>query len=359
MMENRRLTLVEAKAASWAATSALYEYEVDELQSVDVFQLITDLQVWLRFQPLERLLGVYIPAGPETSSGAGILLNSERDLPQTRFTAAHELGHYLLGHRFSVDEATSITDESGQVIHIEAANQWTNSVQEQQANVFAVHLLMPLQLVNAAMLRLGINPIRPKIDGEAVYKISLELGVSFTAAVNRLRELNLISPTLAAKLKKGEAAPWKSRLLSETGVTRSRSDVWALDLSRSGRVIMPKQGDELVVRLPELPSSGYRWSVVESDLLQPITDHFILSAHPASAERFGLQGQRIFVFKVHGHGSQLVRFIEHRSWQSSTVANTCELSVEVQPKLKDLRHGGMYKVQREKKLELPLVVGWP
>jgi len=359
MSENRWLSRAEARVASRAALSALNQYEIDEIQSVDVFQIITDLQVWLRFQPLERLLGVYIPPAPGASSGAGILLNSERELPQTRFTAAHELGHFLLDHRFSVDEEGSITDESGHVMHLEPPDQQRNTVQEMQANIFAVNLLMPLQLVNAAMHRLGIDPVRPKIDGEAAYKISLELGVSFRAAIHRLRELGITISPSAAQLLKAGPAPWKSRLLSETKVARSRSDVWALDFSQQGKIIMPKVGDELVVRLPELPSSGYRWSVVESDLFKPVADHFTLSNHSSFPEKFGLQGQRIFVFKVQGHGSQRLQFIEHRPWQASDVANTYELSLEVQPQLKDLTHGGLYESQRRKKLELPLVVGWP
>ena len=55
----------------------------------------------LLFRPLRGLLGAYL--GQPSFPRAGIIVSTQRDLHVQRFTAAHELGHMVMGHEPSLD----------------------------------------------------------------------------------------------------------------------------------------------------------------------------------------------------------------------------------------------------------------
>ncbi len=86
-----------------------------------------------------------------------------------RFTIAHELGHFLLGHDIDKDEAVVDIDSN------------RLSDKEREANVFASHLLMPTEVVKEVQKH------------ETNLKKLAELfDVSEQAITIRLLELNLI-----------------------------------------------------------------------------------------------------------------------------------------------------------------------
>jgi hypothetical protein len=66
---------------------------------IDVFAAIGKLGATLMFQPLDKLLGAYLPA-----EELGVLITTNRTLPVQRFTAAHELGHLYMRHQPSLDD---------------------------------------------------------------------------------------------------------------------------------------------------------------------------------------------------------------------------------------------------------------
>ena len=70
-----------------------------EAGSVDVFDAIHALDVPLLLRPLKSLLGAYL-----REPSPGLLVTTERPMSIQRFTAAHELGHYYLGHEPSLDD---------------------------------------------------------------------------------------------------------------------------------------------------------------------------------------------------------------------------------------------------------------
>ena len=94
----------------------------------------------IQVSTLCRSLGVVVKlySGEEGSDGesaiiAGqplILVNRNKPVPRQRFTAAHELGHILLGHV-----------EEGRSAHRGASPE--DEAMEQEANVFASRLLAP------------------------------------------------------------------------------------------------------------------------------------------------------------------------------------------------------------------------
>ena len=109
------------------------------LRAIDVFDAITDLQIPLVFEALDELLGACVRVN---SAAVGILVTTRRDLHMQRFTAAHELGHFVLGHEGSLDREVRMP---GHTIG--------RDIQEVEADAFAAEFLMPKWLVKAAAQR--------------------------------------------------------------------------------------------------------------------------------------------------------------------------------------------------------------
>lgn len=243
-------------------------------EPVDVFGLIEDARVWLLFQPLDRLYGFF----DRTEDAAGIVLHSGHPLSLQRFTAAHELGHYVLGHERAVDASDDIVGLA-------------TSREEIEAQAFAAEFLMPVPLVNRALQRLGINPLR-SLHASDAYQLSLEMGSSYRATISRLEQLNMISHTKAAELRKTRPLDLKINVVGQDNSGLRRHDTWTLDERSRHRRPEPRVGDEVHVRLGELPSSGYRWSAsgdVLRDCLEQVTDEL----EPVAPGTPGFGAQRV------------------------------------------------------------------
>ncbi len=68
---------------------------------IDVFGTLVTYGVPLLFKPLDGLLGVFLP-----EPSPGVLITTQRSLSIQRLTGAHEMGHYRLQHRPSLDDET-------------------------------------------------------------------------------------------------------------------------------------------------------------------------------------------------------------------------------------------------------------
>jgi len=102
---------------------------------------------------------------------AVIGVNESHHPLRQRFTVAHELGHFLLGHGLGEDNRDAI-DEAFD----------SPRPQEREANFFASCLLMPGDWVKKQV----------KKDGLDIEKLSKTFGVSRQAITIRLLELRLI-----------------------------------------------------------------------------------------------------------------------------------------------------------------------
>ncbi|MDE0109312.1 MAG: ImmA/IrrE family metallo-endopeptidase, partial [Bryobacterales bacterium] len=107
---------------------------------IDVFRVIMETDVGLLFRPLDKLLGAFLP-----SPVRGILVTTQRDLYVQRYTAAHELGHFLMGHEASLDDE--------RLISLATREQPHGDLQEIAADAFASEFLMPRWLVAAQVRR--------------------------------------------------------------------------------------------------------------------------------------------------------------------------------------------------------------
>lgn len=112
----------------------------------------------------------------ELEQGRPAISYNEADVPvRQRFTIAHEIGHYVLGHlnagtpRFR-DPATNFSSAA-------------DSNDERQANRFAADLLMPAETVQYAIT---------KREYRGIAKLAALFGVSQVAMKYRLVQLGLI-----------------------------------------------------------------------------------------------------------------------------------------------------------------------
>ena len=83
----------------------------------------------------------------------------------------------------------------------------------------------------------------------------------------------------------------------------------------SGRSIAARVGDEIVVELPENPTTGYRWEVAGADGLDPTADGYLAAepVPPDAAPAFGRGSLRERRCRVRGPG---VARLELKHWQA-------------------------------------------
>lgn len=284
-----------------AATREWMRLGLDPMDSVDVFRVIEEARVWLLFEGLEHLFGFFQRAG----SSAGIVLHNGHPLSLQRFTAAHEYGHYVLGHDASQDGAGELFGDADVPL------------QEIEAQAFAAEFLMPLPLVNRALDRLGLARDPHELSPVEAYQLSLELGSSYTATATQLKQLNKISEQARAELARWQPITIKTELGDGTRPANARADVWDVTDTRRERNLRLRLDDELHLRLAEMPSSGYRWDIEARELetgLELLADE-LEPPDLHRQERIGATRRRHLWWRATeaGHGTLVVRLV--RSWQ--------------------------------------------
>lgn len=101
-----------------------------------------------------------------------------------------------------------------------------------------------------------------------------------------------------------------------------------LTQEQNGTVVESHVGDVIAVKLPENASTGYRWSVEQSD---PAVVAEQSSSYEQGFGGVGAGGTRIFTFKAVSTGNANLRLKLSRSWESNTgPANRFEASIHVQ-----------------------------
>ena len=140
----------------------------DGLRAIDVFGAITELEIPLSFESLDGLLGACVRVDSAT---VGILITTQRSLHMQRFTAAHELGHFILEHEGSLDREVRVPGDTRD-----------REIPEIEADSFAAEFLMPKWLVRATAERRGWWSGERLSDPDVVYQLSLRLAVSYKTA---------------------------------------------------------------------------------------------------------------------------------------------------------------------------------
>ncbi len=367
MLNNYQQKRIIVQEAISEAAKTLERLKADQSEAIDIFKIIQNEGVWLMFQPMKNLYGFYLKQG-ET---AGIQINSQHPTKLQRYTAAHEFGHHVLRHLNSVDDEALI-----------ARGYASKDLKEVAADAFAAHFLMPPTLVAALLQKLGLLGIPRSLTAKEVYRMSLEMGVNYSAAVNHLANLKHISLEEAVLLRKMSPKEIKEQIVFQP-LDNSWAEIWELNKSDHGKSLHLRIHDDLKICLPENPTTGYLWTFDEN-LVQksghlhthkaplpnerkddhtstfrsegslrarfPFTliDNSFETPDASSSEQVcGRGGKRNFTIRASQAGSLTLRLLEKRSWEDdSEAANEFSLSLQVSLRPSGLSSRGVANAQK-------------
>jgi Zn-dependent peptidase ImmA (M78 family) len=137
---------------------------------------------------IEQYLGDDV-SGLLVTAPAGSYIVVPKDKPngrRKRFTIAHEIGHYALGHQFVAGEHVHV-DRGHRTSMRSARSSAGDDPKEIEANQFAANLLMPASMVENAAAQLG----EPLYDHD-VSELANMFEVSEQAMTIRLQTLSLL-----------------------------------------------------------------------------------------------------------------------------------------------------------------------
>lgn len=160
-------------AAEEAARQVLKKLGPQSLP-VDTTEVARKLGINVHALPLDdELSGMAFREGKQKV----VIVNSTHHLHRRRFTAAHEIGHHVLGHisdDVHVDTA---------VFHRNARSRTGEDSNEVEANAFAAELLMP----RSALRNLGRIDV---LDDSMIARLAKDFRVSHSAMAIRIENLN-------------------------------------------------------------------------------------------------------------------------------------------------------------------------
>jgi predicted secreted protein len=240
-------------AAMQSAEETLRDLRLPVTERIDVYAAVEGLGLWLVFQPLGGLLGAIVPHGT-----GGVIVTSQRGPGLQRFTAAHEIGHWRMD-----GEALALDNE-------ENVQRPRDDDRERAAQVFAAYFLMPPPLVYATLSGFGLEGRNDLTAGD-VYRVARDMGSSFEATARHLHSLGVLTASRRDDLLRLGRAGGKAEL---TLGRRPAGDVWDVTPDTAGSIIELAPGDEVIVVVPETPSTGFTWS---------LEDHSIGTAENADA----------------------------------------------------------------------------
>ncbi|RYF48696.1 MAG: ImmA/IrrE family metallo-endopeptidase [Cytophagaceae bacterium] len=252
MVDARAAILTGAKAAHMLHRDLGIQEQLERSGGgrIDVFGAIAKLGATLMFQPLDKLLGAYVP-----DDEPGILISTKRPLPVQRFTGAHELGHLYLRHEPSLDD-----DKILRRAPFSTSSRLDR--QEREADAFASMFLAPMWLLALIVKRQQWAP-ESLSDPVIVYQLSLRLGTSYSATCHALERHRAIDRYERERLLSFEPKNIKRSLLSGYEPPDWRSDVWVITEKDEGILIEGGRNDLFIVRVLENSSAGYLWSFEE------------------------------------------------------------------------------------------------
>lgn len=276
------------------ASRILAKNKVSCMDPVDIFGIIEKSGIILNFQRLDNLAGAYLPETEK--SPPGILINENLPLTRQRYTAAHELCHFIRSDSTSFDTSSELFYDS-----------YKRDDKEKIAEEFASCILMPRKLLKNILLKIGLMD-KSSFTPKTVYELALRLGTSYEATVNRLATLNMITKSKYNNLK---IPPIKIKKSYGTDNLKTNwNDIWILKKEDNNSTIYPIIGDEVRVILEENPTTGYKW------ISCPNTEEIISSWKPIYADNniLGGKGVRTFNLKIEEVQEIILKLYHNRPW---------------------------------------------
>lgn len=217
-----------------------------------ILEMIRACGIVVRFTALNDLAGALIPGDKDHADG--ILINSDQPYSRQRHTAAHELGHFLLGH-----ESREVSCQLGR--RFDSA--------EVHADQFAGELLVPVE-----PLMKKVSELKPEPLEHQIFRLATIFLVSFQAMTTRLSKLGAISPTDAERLAKTKVGNVERAV--HGNAKRAIVKFKPAAIANLVRSAMPNKnssiGVEEVRRLQELAYYEYVSSVSELDRAESAGD---------------------------------------------------------------------------------------
>jgi hypothetical protein len=207
-----------------SAAKAALKYRVDRSlgfdEPCDVFQTVANEKVDLQFVDIPSLEGMFLQE-PEVSR---ICVCALRPWGRQRYTAAHELGHCILGHGTRVDTVMNTRDQQPSLPD-----------EEILAEAFSRFLLMPPRAVTKAFGN------RQQYDARSIFEASCWLGVGYGTLIRQMcSSLRLLSESEQATLLRVQRRDLCRKLV---GIPDLENDFWPLDEKWRDRRVHVQLGD--------------------------------------------------------------------------------------------------------------------
>jgi Zn-dependent peptidase ImmA (M78 family) len=304
---------------------------------IDVFDMLVQKDIPTMFQKLDKLLGAFL----DEDGSKGVIVTTQRQLPVQRYTAAHELGHAMLGHKPSADPE-DILARSPFVDREDGGY----DVQEIQANVFASHLLIPRWLLVKHMQRQQWSAA-DLTNPDTVYQLSLRLGASYAATCHALQQNKVFGVGTCDQLLAVKRTEIKKRLAAPFEPSDWRRDVWVITERDDGILLEGSKSDLVVVQLHEHSGSGYLWRL---DDLERAGLAVVKDSRAADPDEDLVGGVvfRTVISEARNGAIGRVLLREVRPWQAKGEPLH---SVNLEVDLSGPEQSGLYKAQRQRALQ--------
>lgn len=256
-----------------AAAETLDALAIDQSTVIDPFAVIDRLGLTLNITKLDNLLGAVIPQGD-----GGVLITSERSPAIQRYTAAHEIGHWILHEdHLRMDGETEVLGRPSSEV-------------ERQAQLFAGYFLMPPPLLNRAIAAYDLRS--GDIYPEHVYRLSRDLDVSYEASARRLYMARLIDRTALTQILEVGRMSAMQRASAGHRPVDGLADVWDATSDEEVVSLVVEEHDEVIVGLDEQRLAGWRWMTAEemtrrnSGAARPLQRPLAPAALPVRPDRY-------------------------------------------------------------------------
>ena len=270
--------------------------------SFDIVGAVTKLGIPLLFRPLDTILGALVAI----NGVRGIMVTTKRNLHVQRFTLAHELGHFLLGHEWSLDQTTELSGQNAPT---------SQSAEEVAANTFASELLSPKRLVLQSARRQGWT--KQKLhQRNNIYQLSLRLGLSYQATCWALVTCGIFTHADANRYQSAPVKDRKRALAPATLITSPWADVWALTIADTGTSLEAGPDDLFAVHVRDHASAGYLWQLVEAGT----NAHIVGESPPSSDHAYGEPSSKVLYVRCSAPGKHRLVFKHVRPWSGDTLA---------------------------------------
>lgn len=205
------------------------EIGLDDKSPLCVYDLCDALGIGVRFVDDISMEGVYLPFRRPT-----IILSSLRPLPRRSFSCAHELGHHVFEHGWTIDELKDVPDRS------------KLTPEEFLVDTFAGFLLMPALGLTRAFVARGWD--LQKSTPEQIFVVACSFGVGYTTIITELSVLKMISPNRSAALKRTTPAAIKGSLLGSSTsnyliVADSHYEMPTMDVEVGMLILVPSKAE--------------------------------------------------------------------------------------------------------------------